>query len=376
MSQLRGIFLTREMDWPEPQRLEDDDNDEDDDNNEEFSCACHSAHPPPQCKSHDSSSDSQVEDLGEPIPFSLSPRHSYTVEDKAVKNRTYAERLALHALELEEEIRKFQEVVYGDTKVPGSLFENGDHSWTRTYHLPVHQRSYGSQTASVAQCGCYNSSQCSVGKDLRMDGFDPWDYVTDPYLGPPKPTRGAKPYTPHREAIKDKEFWPLKLTHDKLREENAMLRRVVSSMQSSLKRRAFVVQRLEMQLKDSLAKKERQVQEMESFILLVDETLQLMTQQALEAESNMKKLKQEVFAVQEELERTKLENESLRAGQTTDLGAVRCDINFVLKNLNKIIMGTNWSIVQLTSGAELLRFVAEILKSTGKISEVEAQKVL
>ncbi|NWI71967.1 SDCG3 protein, partial [Todus mexicanus] len=103
-------------------------------------------------------------------------------------------------------------------------------------------------------------------------------------------------------------------------------------------------------------------------------SIQLMTQRALEAESKVEKLKQEIFILQGELESSKAENESLKAGQTTDAGVVKHNIDFALQNLYKIIMGANWSIKQLTSGAESLYFVAEILKSTGKISEAEAEE--
>uniref|UniRef100_A0A8B9Z4G9 Endosome-associated-trafficking regulator 1 n=1 Tax=Buteo japonicus TaxID=224669 RepID=A0A8B9Z4G9_9AVES len=90
----------------------------------------------------------------------------------------------------------------------------------------------------------------------------------------------------------------------------------------------------------------------------------------------MEKLKQEIFILQGELERSKVENENLRAGQMTDLGAVKHIIDFSLQSLHKIITGTNWSIKQLASGVESLHIVAEVLKSTGKISEVEAEKEL
>ncbi|NXI95870.1 SDCG3 protein, partial [Psophia crepitans] len=102
--------------------------------------------------------------------------------------------------------------------------------------------------------------------------------------------------------------------------------------------------------------------------------LQLMTQRALEAESNVEKLKQEILILQGELESSKMENENLRVGQTTDLVAVKHNINFALQNLHKIMMGANRSIRQLISGAESLHFVAEILQSAGKVSEAEAEK--
>ncbi|NWS55400.1 SDCG3 protein, partial [Chunga burmeisteri] len=110
------------------------------------------------------------------------------------------------------------------------------------------------------------------------------------------------------------------------------------------------------------------------FVQCTKWNLQLMTQRALEAESNVEKLKQEIFILQGELERSKMENKELKAGQMTDLGAVKNNVDFALQNLEKIIMGANWSIRQLTSGTERLCFVAEVLKSTDKISEAEAGK--
>ncbi|XP_072702980.1 endosome-associated-trafficking regulator 1-like [Ciconia boyciana] len=374
MSWLLGIPGTMESVCPESQGLEDDE--ENDDTDDEFSYPCHSACPPPQCKSHDSSSDSQGEDLGEPIPFSLNPRHSHMVKDEGVKNRIYAKMLAKHALELEEEAPEFQETFYKDTEMPGSLSEDEDHSWTRTYHLPVHQRLRVSRAASTAPCSPYDSFQSSAGKHLGMDLFAPWAHASDPYLGYPECTRGAEPHMLHEEAIGDRDSPSLQLTYNVLREENTMLRRMVRSMQSSLESQACTVRRLERQLKASLAKEKREAQELQSFVQRTEWSLQLMTQRALEAESNVEKLKQEIFILEGELESSKVENKNLRADQMTDLGAVKHNIDFALQNLHKIIMGANWSIRQLASGADSLHFVAEVLKSTGKISEVEAEKEL
>ncbi|XP_009579744.1 PREDICTED: serologically defined colon cancer antigen 3 homolog [Fulmarus glacialis] len=363
-----------ERDCPESQGLEDDD--DDDDNDDKFGCPCRSACPPHQCKSRDSLGDSQVEDLVEPIPFSLNPRHSYVVKDEEVKNRIYAKTLAKHALELEKEAQEFQEPFYKDTEMLGNLSEDEDHSWTRTYHLPVHQRLHDSRAASTAPCSPYDSFQSSVGKHVGMDVFAPWAHTSDPYLGYREHTREAEPHMLHKEAIGDREFPSLQLTYDVLREENATLRRVVRSMQSSLESQACMVRRLETQLKASLAKEEREAQELQSFVQRTEWSLQLMTQRVLEAESNAEKLQQEIFILQGELESSKVENENLRAGQTTDLGAMKNNIDFALQNLHKIIMGANLSIRQLASGAESLHFVAEVLESTSKISEVEAEKDL
>ncbi|NXK82098.1 SDCG3 protein, partial [Amazona guildingii] len=110
------------------------------------------------------------------------------------------------------------------------------------------------------------------------------------------------------------------------------------------------------------------------FVQRSEWNLQLMTQRALEAEGNVEKLKQKIFILQGELESSKAENENLKAGQTPDLDAMKHNVDFALQNLHKIIMCANWSIKQLTSGAQSLHFVAEILESTGKIQKVEAEK--
>lgn len=357
---------------PESQGLEDDEND--DDNDDEFSYPCHSTHTPPQCKSNNSSGETQVEDLGDPNPFSVNPRHSYMVKDEEVKNRIYAKKLAEHAQELEKEAQEFQEPLHKDVENPSSLSKDEDHSWT--YHLPVHQRSHVLRTASVASCGSYDSFQCGGGKHLGMDAFAPWGRASDPYLGYPERTRSADPHMLHEEAIGDREFSSLQLTHDMLSEENTMLRRVVRSMQNSLETQACMMQKLEKQLQVTLDKGRREAQELQSFVEQKEWSLHVMSQRALEAEHNVEKLKQEIFILQEELESCKVENENLRAGQMTDLGAVKGNIDFALQSLHKIITGANWSIRQLTSGAESLHFVAEVLKSTGKISELEAETEL
>ncbi|XP_009958079.1 PREDICTED: serologically defined colon cancer antigen 3 homolog [Leptosomus discolor] len=348
----------------ESRGLEDDDND---DNHLTYFCC--PAHAPPQCKSYDC----QVKDLGEPVPFSLKPRQSYMVKNEGVKNRIYAKRLVKHALELEEEDEEFQAPLYKGKEMPGSLAKDEDHPWT--CHLPVHQKSHVLPTVGMAPHGSCGSFQGSVGKDLGMDTFAPWAHASDPYRGYSEGSRGVEPHVLHKEAIGDREFPSLQPTYDTLREENAVLRRAVRSMQSSLESQACTAQRLERQLKASLDK-EREVQKLQSFVQQTEQSLQLMTQRALEAKSNVEKLKREIFILQEELESSKVENENLRAGQMTDLGAVKQNTDFALQNLHEIIMGANWSIRELTAGVQSLHFVAEVLKSIGKIFEVEAEKEL
>ncbi|NXI48776.1 SDCG3 protein, partial [Chloroceryle aenea] len=110
------------------------------------------------------------------------------------------------------------------------------------------------------------------------------------------------------------------------------------------------------------------------FVQQTEWSLQIMTQRALEAERKVEKLKHEIFILQGELESSKVQKENLRAGQMTDTEVMKHNIDFALQNIYKIIIGANWSIRQLTSGAESLYFVAEVLKSTGKFSEAEDEK--
>lgn len=364
MSWLLGTLGTTERVCPESQGLEDDDDDDD-----ELSYSCNSACPPLQSKSYESLSDNQVEDLGEAIPFSLNSKHSHMVKDEAEKNRIYAGKLAEYAQELEEEAQEFQTPFYKDMK---SLSEDEEHSWA--CHFPVHQRSHILRTASMAPCGSYDSFQCSTGNHLGIDSFSPWAHASDPYLGNPEHTKGAEPHMLCEEAVGDRQFPSLQLTNDMLKEENTVLRTVVKSMRSALKSQVCMMQKLERQLKASLAKEERDAQELQSFVQKSEWNLQLMTQRALEAENNVEKLKQKIFILQGELESSKAENENLKADQMPDLGTMKHNIDFALQNLHKIIMGANWSIKQLASGAQSLRFVAEVLESTGKIHKVEAEK--
>lgn len=366
MSWLLNISRTTERVFARSQDLED--NDDDDDNDDEFIYPCHSVS---QTKTYDSLGDSQVEDVGEPTSFSLNPRHSYVMKDR-LKNRIYAQRLAKYTPELEEEAREIQEPVHKDAEMPGSLPEDEYRSWI--YHLPMRQRSHVLQTAGMAPCGSYNSFRHNAGKHLGVDAFASWARASDPYMGNPEHNKGAEPQLLHKETIRAREFLPLQMTYDVLKEENTMLRRALGIMKSSLKSQARTVQRLGRQLKAIQVKEERKTQELQSFVQQMEWSLQLMTQRALEAESNVEKLKQENFILQGELESSKAENKNLRAGQATDLGAVKRNIDFALQNLYKLIMGANWSIKQLTSGTQSLCFIAEVLKSTGNISEVEAEK--
>ncbi|XP_021250851.1 serologically defined colon cancer antigen 3 homolog [Numida meleagris] len=353
----------------EQQSLEEDDDDDND--NDEFSYTCPLAHSPPLCMSL---GDTQLGDADGPVPFSFKTRHPCTVKDDGEKNRIYAKRLARHTLELKEDAQEFEEPFYKDLEMSGSLSEEEDSNWTRTYHLPVHQRKHTSRAASVSPCDSYDSYQHGMGRHMGTDPFSPWAHPSDPHVSSPEHTRGAEPHRWHEESIGDREVPSLQVPYRVLWEENNMLRRMVRSMQGSLESQVHSMWSLECQLKASLAKEERRAQGLQALNQQTERSLHLMTQRALEAEKHVEKLKQEMLLLQGELESSKVENESLRVGKSMDPEAVKHDVDFALKNLQKIIAGANRSIKQLVAGTESLNFVVDILKSTGKISDAEAEE--
>lgn len=72
-----------------------------------------------------------------------------------------------------------------------------------------------------------------------------------------------------------------------LRKDNAMVRRMLNTFQNNLKRQACMVASLQDQLKTSQAEREREAREIQSLVQQTECQLQLMTQQALDAETNV-----------------------------------------------------------------------------------------
>ncbi|XP_065596961.1 endosome-associated-trafficking regulator 1-like [Cyrtonyx montezumae] len=343
------------------------DGDDDDSNNDEFRCTCPMAHPPNLCMSL---GDTQLGAPNGPVLFSFNPSNDCMVKDDREKNRAYTKRLSRHALELKEDA---QEPFYKDLKMSSSLSEEEDSSWTRTYYLPVHKRKLMSRAASMLPCGSYGSYQYGTEKPMGTDSLSPWAHPTDPLLSNPENTKRGEPHSQHKESIGDMEIPSLQVPNRVLWEENKKLHRMVQSMQSCLESQAHSMCSLECQMKASVAKEKRRAQRLQALNQQTEHSLQLMTQRALEAENHVKKLKQEMVLLQGELEAFKLENESLRMGQSTNLKVVKHNVDFALENIQKILRGANWTIKQLVAGTELLNFVSEVLKSTDKISDAGDQ---
>ncbi|OXB77521.1 UNVERIFIED_CONTAM: hypothetical protein H355_015813 [Colinus virginianus] len=348
------------------QSLEEE-GDDDDSDNDEFRCTFPLAHPPTLCMRL---CDTQLGEPDGPVPPSFNPSNHCTVKDDREKNRIYAKRLAKHALELKDDA---QEPFYKDLEKSDTLSEEEDSSWTRTYHLPVHQRKQTSRAASALLCDSYDSNQYGTGKHTGSDPLSPCAHLIDPLLSSLENIKGAEPHSQQEESIGDREIPSLQVPNRVLREENNKLRRMVQSMQGCLESQAHSMCSLESRMKASLDKEKRRAQRLQALNQQMDHSLQLMTQRALEAENHVEKLKQEMVLLRGELETFKVENESLRVGQSTDLEVVKHNVDFALENLQKILVGANWSIKQLVAGTELLNFVSEVLKSTGKISDAEDQ---
>ncbi|XP_015718622.1 endosome-associated-trafficking regulator 1-like [Coturnix japonica] len=361
-----SISESMERACTEQQSLEEDDDDDND--NEEFGYTCPLAHPPPPCMSL-----GDGDELGD-AEFSFKPGHHCTVKDDGEKNKIYAKRLARHALELKENAQEFEEPFYKDTEMSGSQYEEEDSSRSRTYHLPVHQRKHTSRAANMSPCGSYDTYQHGTGKHTGKDAFSLWAQSSDTYLSSMEHTSGAEPHRWHEESVGDREVSSLRVSYRELWEENNKLHRMVRSMQGSLESQAHSMRSLERRLKASLAKEERRAQGLQTLNQQTERSLQLMTQRAMEAENHVEKLKQEMLLLQGELESSKVKNENLKAGQSVDSEVVKHNVDFALKNLQKIIAGANWSIKQLVAGTESLNFVTEILKSTGKISDAKAEE--
>uniref|UniRef100_A0A670IPU9 Endosome-associated-trafficking regulator 1 n=1 Tax=Podarcis muralis TaxID=64176 RepID=A0A670IPU9_PODMU len=90
---------------------------------------------------------------------------------------------------------------------------------------------------------------------------------------------------------------------------------------------------------------------------------------------DVEKMKQEMCFLQAELTCYKVENENLRSGQTSNMGAVKQHVEIALQNLLRVTNHAHATIHQLVFGAETLTLVADLLKSVGRMSEVEEEVI-
>lgn len=151
--------------------------------------------------------------------------------------------------------------------------------------------------------------------------------------------------------------------NDALRKDNAMVRRMFQTFQNNLKRQVCMVASLQDQLKASQAEREREVQELQSLVQETECHLQIMTQRALNAETNMERLKQKIFILQGQLERCKLGNENLRTDWTR---SSETELRLHQAKPPRAYNGQR-CLPQVVPASEMLPIVTEVLESTRKI---------
>uniref|UniRef100_A0A8C9MLT7 Endosome-associated-trafficking regulator 1 n=1 Tax=Serinus canaria TaxID=9135 RepID=A0A8C9MLT7_SERCA len=351
MPQPFRIFGLMMMVYPESQGLQGDDDNDGGDDDSEVSGNCHSDIPSPLCKSSHSTDENKTADLGEPTCFPTLG-DSYMVKDKQVG-------LAKHALELEEGDQEFQEPFYKDMGMSDSL--DGDEQPSLNYHLPEHQRLPAPQKAGTAPSGFHDSFQHSSGQHLGTEVAATQGHASEHYVGHPESTTGVQPHVLREEDGEDRESLSLQPAYDSLWQENSMLRS--ENEMNNLKRQVCMVASLQDQLKTSQSEREREVQELQSLVQETECHVQIMTQRALNAETNMERLKQKIFILQGQLERCKLENENLR---TDWAGSSEAQLRLHQAKPPRAPNGQR-CLPQAVSPSEMLPIVTEVLESTRKI---------
>ncbi|XP_066405993.1 golgin subfamily A member 6-like protein 7 [Molothrus aeneus] len=366
------------MVYPESQGLQGyDGNDGGDDDSKESGNSCHSDVPSPLCKSRNSTDEKKTEDLGKPT-FFVTPGDSHMVKDKQVVWAKHALELEKEDQELQEPFYKDMGMsgrLDGDEEPSPSYHLPGHQRLPAplkagTAPSGFHdsfQQSSGWHLGAEATATQAHASDHFVGHPESTMGAEPHvlrredgEDVKDRESLPMQPTydslwqensmlrsenemvRNANIMLAEENFAIKQEFKELRKDravlmaedimireeydvlrehydrlrgeNDALRKDNAMVRRMFQTFQNNLKRQVCMVASLQDQLKASKAEREREVQELQSLVQKTECHLQIMTQRALNAETNTESLKQEIFTLHVQLERCKLGNENLGTG--------------------------------------------------------------
>ncbi|XP_033893444.1 endosome-associated-trafficking regulator 1-like [Acipenser ruthenus] len=177
----------------------------------------------------------------------------------------------------------------------------------------------------------------------------------------------------HEAYVKEVLFQTLQHNHEKVKEENAQLRKQIKELQKISKAQKQKATYLVDELQKRTIKEEKEAQALESMVQSVEQNLELMTKRAVKAENNVVKLKQEILQLQSQFEICRAENEQLRAGETASLNTMKHNAHVASECLSKAASSAEASIKQLMSGAETLCMVSQLLKSIDKISEIPSE---
>lgn len=339
--------------------------------------------PPDHIKNFISPEDNQLKDSNDPVTFSLKgmPKNKSrsTRKQHELKNRSYQKKMAKQSLDLEEvplpseqlDLRsEFQGPSYQEAVVE-NLLDDDDDNWRERYPPTSYDKVHVSRMSNMAPCNPYSHNSPTLP---RGETFSSWPFSDkDPCESSPTNAKVAESYALHEEPIENMEYATAYMSYQELKEENSLLRRKIKRVQNFSERQTQMVRNLERKLQATVTKEEREAQDLEALVQQAERSLQAMTQRALKAESDLEKAKQEVFFLQAELSCYKMENESLRSGQSVNMGAVKHHIDVALQNLLRVTSHAHTTINQMVFGAETLAFVADLLKSVGRMSELETE---
>ncbi|KAJ1146071.1 hypothetical protein NDU88_012353 [Pleurodeles waltl] len=162
----------------------------------------------------------------------------------------------------------------------------------------------------------------------------------------------------------------LQLNCEELKEDNSQLLTKMEEMQKVHDAQAEKIRILEKKLAEKQEAEEKEAKALESMAQQVEQNLKSMTMRAMLAEGIVAKLKEEIVHLQGQLAKYQAENAALRHMENASLHAARKNAQLALESLHKVIYDAQYSIKQLLSGGESLKFVTELLKSIDKISEL------
>ncbi|KAL8221918.1 UNVERIFIED_CONTAM: hypothetical protein K2H54_074652 [Gekko kuhli] len=351
---------------------------------EEIQPCCHHQHTPPppdHIKNLTSSGDNQLKDSEDPAAFSLKgmPKNKSccTGRQHRPKNRSYQKKMARQTLGLEVPLSpeqlglslEFQGPLYQEAiAVENLLDDDDDTNWREGYPPSAYDKVH---LSNMAPCNPYSFNSPTLA---GVEAFSSWPFAdNDPCDGCPTHTKAAESYAPREEPIENVEYTSSQLSYHELKEENSMLRRKIKRIQNFSESQTQMVRNLERKLQATVNKEEKEAQDLEALVQQAERSLQTMTQRTLKAESDLEKAKQEIYFLQAELSCYKMENESLRSGQSGNMGAVKHHIDVALQNLLRVTSHAHATIHQMVFGAETLALVADLLKSVGRMSEMETE---
>ncbi|XP_077904877.1 endosome-associated-trafficking regulator 1 isoform X6 [Ictidomys tridecemlineatus] len=338
--------------------------------------------------------DDKLEDLEEANPFSfkefLKTKNLGLTKDDTTNSRIYPKEASRHSLGLDHSSPTPQTVGYGleyqqpffeDPTGAGDIVgeeeEDEDSGWNGAYLPSAVEKTHSSRaTASTSPCGTYLSFFSTPSELAGPESLPPWTLSdTDSRISLASPAGSpSAEFTTHGESLGDRHLRTLQISYEALKDENSKLRRKLNEVQSFSETQTEMVRTLERKLEAKMIKEESDYHDLESVVQQVEQNLELMTKRAVKAENHVIKLKQEINLLQAQVSNFKRENEALRSGQGASLTVVKQNTDVALQNLRVVMNSAHASIKQLVSGAETLNFVAEILKSIDRISEIKDEE--